>query len=203
MGTVWAPVRRTALSASAIVALATPAVSPAADPGYDCARASGQVEELVCKDDALAALDRKLGEVYGIALENYPRDERSSLQAQQRGWIKGRNDCWKADDVRDCVAREYSRRIVELQITAGQLMAPKAVAFDCPDVDKTPLYAAFYTDADPAAVVLTLGDDQVIAFIARSGSGSRYVTAGVEFWEHHGEATVTWFGVEFTCRLKR
>lgn len=182
-------------------ALAAPAASTTSEPGFDCARASGQVEQLICADTALAALDRKLGETYRIAQEHYPNDELPTLKTEQRGWIKGRNDCWKAAHINACVTQAYQTRIVELQISSGQLSAPTAVAYDCGDPDKTPLFAAFYKDADPASVVLTSGNDQVIAFIAPSGSGARYATEGLEFWEHHGEATVNWFGAELKCRL--
>jgi uncharacterized protein len=51
--------------------------------------------------------------------------------------------------------------------------------------------------------VLTLGNDQVMAFVARSGSGAKYTAANVEFWEHQGEATLDWFGKKLTCTLLR
>ena len=30
----------------------------------------------------------------------------------------------------------------------------------------------------------------------------RYTAANVEFWEHHGEATVDWFGTELVCTAR-
>ncbi len=78
-----------------------------------------------------------------------------------------------------------------------------AVAYDCGEPDNIPFLAAFYPDTDPATVVLTRGQDRVTAVISRSGSGSRYTAEGVEFWEHHGEATVNWFGTELKCRVVR
>jgi membrane-bound inhibitor of C-type lysozyme len=44
------------------------------------------------------------------------------------------------------------------------------------------------------------GPDQVIAYQAISGSGARYLGRNVEFWEHQGEATVTWFDQQLTCK---
>lgn len=45
----------------AALALSIPtAISLGAQPSFDCAKAEGAVEELVCKDADLAALDRKL-----------------------------------------------------------------------------------------------------------------------------------------------
>ena len=55
----------------------------------------------------------------------------------------------------------------------------------------------------PASVVMTYGTDQVIAFSTASGSGAKYTTSGVEFWEHHGEATVDWFGKKWKCKVIR
>lgn len=46
---------------------------------------------------------------------NTPASEQKMLKAEQRGWIKGRNDCWRSDDMRGCVAGEYRLRINELK----------------------------------------------------------------------------------------
>ena len=177
------------------------AASLAAQPSYDCATASDRVEQLICTDPNLAALDRQLASVYAAAVQNYPLEEQTHLKVQQRGWLKGRNACWQADDVSACVEQNYRNRIVELQITSGQLPAREAVSYACTGFEAQPLLAAFYPDTTPASVVLTRGDDQAIAFIARSGSGARYTAAGIEFWEHQGEATVKWYGTALQCRL--
>jgi len=36
------------------------------------------------------------------------------LKAEQRGWIKGRNACWKSDNKRGRIEKEYGLRIAEL-----------------------------------------------------------------------------------------
>jgi len=175
----------------------------AAAPSFDCAKASGQVEKLICADEALAALDRKLTETYAKAMKQWPADEQSTQRALQRGWVKGRNECWKADDVRACVEASYRTRIAELQIQSGQLTAPTPVTYTCDGNPGQPFTAAFYRDTDPPSAVLTYGGDQTIAFIARSASGARYTAANVEFWEHHGEATVEWYGTKLTCKVMK
>ncbi|MEZ5286384.1 MAG: MliC family protein [Vicinamibacterales bacterium] len=169
-------------------------------PSFDCARASGQVEQLVCKDAELAGLDRRLAATYAAALANWPANIAAEQRATQRGWIRGRDECWKASDVRACVVDSYQTRIVELQIKSGQIEAPSAVGFQCAGAENKPFFATFYKETEPPSVVLTFGDDQVIAFIARSGSGARYTAANVEYWEHQGEASVEWFGTRLTCR---
>jgi uncharacterized protein len=87
----------------------------AAKPGFDCAKASSQVEKLICSDAELAALDRSLSDLYAVVLRHTPAGEHRQLKAEQRGWIKGRDDCWKDDDMRGCVASEYRTRIDELK----------------------------------------------------------------------------------------
>ena len=195
--------RLTVITALAAIGLMTPlaaagqAAKPAS-PSFDCAKASGQVEQLVCKDAGLAALDRKLADAYAKALKGWPANVAQEQRTIQRGWIKGRNDCWKDSDVRACVENEYKTRLVEVQIKGGLVMAPTPVGFRCKGED-TPVMAAFYKDTDPPSAVLTVGNDQVIAFVARSGSGARYTAANVEFWEHQGEATLDWFGKRLAC----
>ncbi len=87
----------------------------AASPSFNCAKASGSVEELICNDAELAELDRNLASLYSAVLKNTPSGGQKVLKAEQRGWIKGRNDCWKSDDMRGCVAHEYRDRIATLK----------------------------------------------------------------------------------------
>jgi uncharacterized protein len=168
-------------------------------PSFDCAKASGEIEQLICKDAELAALDRKMTAAYDKALRRWPAEEMPTQRATQRGWTRGRNDCWKADDKKACTVSAYRTRTVEIQITSGQLMAPSPVGYLCKGRERTPLTAAFYDNTEPPSAVLTFAADQVIAFVAPSGSGARYTAANVEFWEHQGSAAVNWFGAELKC----
>ena len=172
-----------------------------ASPSFDCARAESRAEELVCEDPELAGLDRDLDAVWERALEGWPEEEVALQKATQRGWIKGRDECWKAEDLRACVAYAYRTRIVELQIQSGQLEASTPVAYRCAGEEGKPFFVAFYSETEPRAAVVTFGDDQVILLGVRSGSGAKYAGPGVEFWEHHGEATVDFFGQELSCQV--
>lgn len=191
---------------AALCALAAPTVAAregktAAGPSFDCAKASGQVEQLVCGDAALSALDRRMAEVYAAATKAWPENVAAEQRVYQRGWIKGRNECWKETDIRACTELSYKTRIVEIQIRSGQLMAPTPVGYTCAGSEK-PFLATFHADTDPWSAVLTFGDDQVIAFAAPSGSGARYAAANVQFWEHQGEASLEWFGARLDCRVR-
>ena len=173
----------------------------ASTPSFDCAKAEGEVETLICNDPPLSALDRKLAAAYARALERVAQDGYQDPHAMQRGWVKGRNDCWKAADTRACVETSYRERIAELQIQYGDMEVPSPVNYRCGDMD---LAVVFYRETDPPTAVMTpMGtndEGQVIAFLARSGSGARYEGRNVSFWEHQGEAMLTWWGKEMTCK---
>ncbi|HEX2644929.1 MAG TPA: MliC family protein [Thermoanaerobaculia bacterium] len=171
----------------------------AANPSFDCRKANGEIEKLICMDKDLAALDRKMAEVYPQALAKATKKQAGTLKALQRGWIKGRDECWKSGDKKDCVRRAYQTRLTELQIAGGRLQAPHEVPYSCDDGKQ--LITAFYNDSELPAVVLTRhGKEPVIAYQAPAASGARYEGRNVEFWEHQGEARLTWMNSETTCR---
>ena len=191
----------------AIALLAAMPAGAAADPQqpqptFDCAKVSGQVETVICKDAGLIALDRKMAGVYAAAMKKWPANIASTERARQRGWIKGRNDCWKESDVRACVEESYRTRMVELQIGAGLVTVPKPVEFACTGGPDQPFTASYYAQTEPASAVLTFGNDQVITFATPVASGTRYVAANVELREHQGQVTVSWYGTSLTCRAR-
>jgi uncharacterized protein len=98
---------------AALFALALP--SQAATPSFKCSKASHEVEETICNDSGLAKLDRELSDLYAVIYKHTPAGEQKMLKAEQRGWVKGRNDCWKADDQRGCIDDSYRTRIRELK----------------------------------------------------------------------------------------
>jgi uncharacterized protein len=167
-------------------------------PSFDCTAASGRVEELICKDAGLAALDRSLARVLEQAAAALPPNAADEQRAVQRGWIEVRNECASAADVRACTENAYRVRIAELAIASGQAGAPKNASFDC-GVGAKPFLARFYAGTDPASAVLRYGDEQTIAFAAAAASGTRYTAAGVEFREHQGMATIDWYGTRLEC----
>lgn len=97
------------------VALSVPAMA-AEKPSFDCGKVqAGSIEELVCQDAGLTKLDQQLAEVYAQAADKAKNEQPPMLKAMQRGWVKGRNECWKSEDKRACVESSYQTRIAELQ----------------------------------------------------------------------------------------
>ncbi len=91
-------------------------VAMARGPSYACDQVRpGSIEAMICEDKELSALDRKLSGVYAAASKKAANERPPQLKAEQRGWIKGRNECWKSGDKGGCVRNAYLRRIAELQ----------------------------------------------------------------------------------------
>lgn len=169
-----------------------------AKPSFDCAAAASDAEKLVCSDPALAALDRRLAEVFARS-KAAPGADQARLAAEQRGWVKGRDDCWKSVERSRCVSEAYMTRTVQLQLDNGETTVPEAAAYDCDDNSKR-FTVVYYNDLDPKSAVVTWGDDQAIAFPMMAASGARYGREGMEIWEHQGELSVDFYGNRFTCR---
>lgn len=199
------PTETTAPPTSPAAAAAPPAkdsAPAAAGPSFDCAKAASPVEKAVCRDRDLASLDRRLSTAYAEAMRAWPPEEQTKQRAAQRAWMTRRDTCGRDHSVARCVSDAYRHRLVEVQIQGGQLEAPTPVDYACEGHDDTPLTVSFYRQTDPASVVLTFGDRQAIAMAEPSGSGAHYVGAVVDFWEHHGEATMTWSGAKYVCKAR-
>jgi uncharacterized protein len=150
---------------------------PAAEavgPDFDCSKASGAVEKLICDDRELARRDWALAGVYRKALGRIGGDDSEvrALKAEQRGWIKGRNDCWKAQDVRACVSAAYSDRHATLLARFGLIEAGPMQVWSC-DGMAGPLYVTPFM-TEPATINLVRGDETATAIRRPAASGSRY-----------------------------
>ena len=164
----------------------------AARPSFDCQRVEvGSIEELVCKDDEFAALDRKLAGVYNSARQRAINEHPPTLQAEQRGWIKGRNECWKSSDRRNCVEESYRLRIAELQARYRLVPETDSVRYVCDENPANEVIATFF-QTDPPTLIAERGDSVSIMYLQPSGSGAKYQGRNETLWEHHGEALVIW-----------
>jgi len=176
-------------------------VATAEGPSFDCAGVEpGSIEGLVCGDDGLSALDRTLAEVYGEASKKAVNEHPPMLKAEQRGWIKGRDECWKSEDVVTCVEDAYRLRIAELQARYRLVEPHGPVFYQCGGQPSNEVVATFF-DTDPPTVIVERGDASSLMYRQPSASGAKYQGRNESFWEHHGEATVTWGydGPELRC----
>ncbi|HEY9824961.1 MAG TPA: MliC family protein [Stenomitos sp.] len=191
-----------------LLELATPSSTNKADqqPSFDCTQAEQEVESLICKDGELAGLDRKLDEVYHTALKQakqYPPQDFSNFKTEQIDWIKGRNDCTKAEGnaIAECVKSSYVDRIAQLQATFGLVASQKPVFFACENNPANEIVATFY-QTEPSTVRLERGDSMAIAYLRPAASGARYEGPDVMFWTKGNEAMVEWKGEALSCQAK-
>lgn len=164
----------------------------AAEPSFSCAEvAAGSIEELICQTSALAELDQKMAGVYQQASAKAVNQHPPVLKAEQRGWVKGRNDCWKADDRVQCVTESYRLRIAELQARYALLKGIGPVHFQCDGLPAKEVIATYYP-TEPATLLAEFGDSVALMYQQPAASGSKYQGRNESFWEHQGEATVVW-----------
>lgn len=111
-----------------------PSAQPvAALPSFDCRYARLPDELAVCASPQLAALDRRLSQLYYARVDALDGDARLSFRRQQGDWLGQRKLCGSNAA---CVSQAYSSRIAALQGQGGsaQAAAPAVAAtpsFNC------------------------------------------------------------------------
>ncbi len=189
-----------------LVALAAGAVAAsvlAADGGmsFDCAqKPASSVEQRICGDESLAALDRRMTELYRAATAKTTGTDAENLATAQRAWAKARNDCWKAPDVTGCIRTAYGNRIPELQARYRLLEPVGSARYMCPGPPPQEASADYFATEPPTAMVTYAGATQYMR-VAPSGSGARYTGGNCYLWEHQGVALISWGAgtVEMRC----
>lgn len=152
----------------------------AADPSFDCTKAESDAENAVCASEALAELDVETARLYQLAVAGVSGARLDELKAMQRGWIKGRDECWKSSlDLSTCVANEYAFRIMDLRTgyanarsddASGISLGPKVL--DCDGFDAA--VGVVFVNGQAPMAVLKWRDRAVALSGVPSGSGAKY-----------------------------
>ncbi len=180
-------------------------VAAAQGPAFNCRKVEpGSIEAMICGDAELSALDKKLAGVYAAATAKAKSERPPVLRAEQRGWVKGRNDCWKSSDRRGCVRDEYVRRIAELQARYRLVPSRGPFAFAC-DGNPANEVVVIYFATEPSTMIAERGDSVSLMFQQPAASGAKYQGRNESFWEHQSVATIVWgySAPEMRCTLKR
>lgn len=181
-------------------------------PSFDCSKASSSAEELICADEELARLDRLVSDRFKAALDVAKgldagaTEAVNDLRAYQRGWIGGRDECWKASDLRACVELSYLTREGEL-VAYWMLEEPTGTAFwTCDGNPANEVVTMFYATELPS-VRFERGDGVATGSLSPTASGSRYDgDFGRYIWIKGDEATYREpdpDGTTHTCVLSR
>ena len=156
-------------------AVPTPKAARAITASFDCDRARGQAQELICGDAGLAA-----------------------EPASQAEWVQQRDSCDKADELRQCVMASAMLKIHHLRqgseaARGGEGPSIGPVAFTCRSLAGS-VEATFF-NSDPGAVALEWGGQAIVIDQAMSASGARYEGRWngqpYTFWNKGKEATFT------------
>lgn len=99
-----------------VAILAYPASAMAA--GFNCLRATTEVEKSICSDEVLSRLDDELNALYYIA-SHAPRISVPSKRLQTQ-WLRQRDQCHE----KSCLAGIYELRIAGLRKEIGQVADP-------------------------------------------------------------------------------
>ncbi|MGF1553281.1 MAG: MliC family protein [Paracoccaceae bacterium] len=176
----------------------------AMEVSFDCAAARSTAEQLVCSDADLAALDRELARLYALAIDDTEGEGRRALRAVQRGWVKGRDDCWKGADPAECVADAYALRLHEIRrgfaasrAAAGPSEGPYPYA--CEGLDAV-VSAVFVRAGTPRVSLLWRGNAMSMPLVP-AGSGAKYAEDGAAFFTKGDEAILSLDGgADRACR---
>jgi uncharacterized protein len=147
---------------------------------YDCKNRNGEVENIICNNQELIKLDYQLQAIYDQALakaasiDDRPKEAVKLLKTTQRGWIKGRNDCWKESDAKiKCIKSNYEQRIAFLQ--AKWILVPQGATnqYFCQE-NKSGFTITFYPTQPIASIAVEYGDQRLIFLQIDTKNRNRY-----------------------------
>ena len=179
-------------------------------PTFDCGKAESSAEKLVCTDPALAELDQRLAvrfaaaETVASGLDVGSEQATRTLRAMQRGWISGRDECWKEDDLRSCVEEAYLRREAEL-VAEFLLEEPATVqTFQC-DASSGGEFVTYRFATPLPAVRLERGDSVYVgALLSTEDPGTFYLRSSGSVSFEDAAATLTDpYGAAEQCTLSK
>jgi uncharacterized protein len=113
-----------------LLCLSWPAFAQLAQlPSFDCAKARGRIEKMICAESGLATLDRDVADLFTIAVAQAV--DAGDVKRAQRRWLGDRDDCEDAA----CVERSYRQRLTQLSTATGRFASAQARAVCEPFVD--------------------------------------------------------------------
>lgn len=164
-----------------------------ASPSFDCTKVkNSSIEQLICNDEKLSELDRKLSATFKEAEAKVKAAKNlATLKATQRGWIKGRNDCWKDNDPRNCVMINYQMRISEIQAEYGLVKASNSFIYTCPDAPQNLIEVTYFPTETPTAKAKRK-EQQSFMYGRATSAGMLYKGPNESISIHQEDVSVSW-----------
>lgn len=162
------------------------------NPSFDCkAVRTGSMESLICANNSLAKLDNQLTDTYQQALIKTDQQGNKRLKTEQRGWIKGRNECWKAVNKEQCIENAYITRAAQLQAQYRLVSQQGPFHYNCNN-DPTNEVVITYFNTQPKTLIAERGDSSSLMFVIESATGTKYKGRNESFWLQSQQATLVW-----------
>ncbi len=161
----------------------------AADNQINCrAKDQGTIDKLICSDQELLKQDQQLAEVYQKALLKSANEKPPFLKAEQRGWVKGKAECWKEQDKKACASELYTLRIAELQARYELVPISKKLVLSCENNPAHEILLRYYLTT-PATLIADYGDQVSLMYQQADQS---YVGRNEKLSEQNGVFIVQW-----------
>jgi uncharacterized protein len=141
-----------------------------------------------CFHQELLKQDQQLAEVYQKALLKSANEMPPLLKAEQRGWVKGKAECWKEDDKKACASGLYTRRIAELQALYELAPISKKLVLSCENNPAHEILLRYYLTT-PATLIADYGDWVSLMYQQPDQS---YVGRNEKLSEQNGVFIVQW-----------
>jgi uncharacterized protein len=137
---------------------------------FDCGKAKGKIEELICEDEELSNLDEVLAKSYKAVLAIIQGQD--SFKAEQKEWLtKERNHCKD----KDCLKEAYYDRTFALMQTWDELYVSQSVALSKAHASRVNLFEGQWTNC-------TLYEGDVICSSYTLMQQGERVCGEWEFW---------------------
>lgn len=89
---------------------------------FDCAKASSEIEKMICHVNDLASQDIELNSIYRSLIASLPQNDKNQLKKTQVDWLLDRNrKCSSLTNMKDCLENSYQARFEVLEKTWKQL----------------------------------------------------------------------------------
>lgn len=181
-----------------------------AQPSFDCHKTKVRVEKIICQYQSLIKLDNVLQAVFeearhkAASSSDDSKKEVKQLKAIQRGWIKGRNECWKAQtNIVECIESSYLERIAYLQAQWALISPIKTEQYACGK--NQPEFSVAFIPTEPMASVVVEYADKRQVFLQSNKQDKKMFQGelGRSIKLNEGVATLVWDQSQpgFTCKL--
>ncbi len=160
-----------------------------ADNQINCqVKEQGTIDKLICSDPELLKQDQQLAEVYQQALLKAVNEKPPLLKAEQRGWVKGKAECWKEEDKKACASKLYTQRIAGLQARYELVPASKKLLLGCENNPANEVSLRYY-QTSPATLIADYGDQISLMY---QHADQSYQGRNEKLSEQNGVFTLQW-----------